>query len=122
MPRPQDPVELVVLSVLAHEPLYGYAITKRIETRSSGELAVGPGVLYPLLKRLERDGLVAATWDAVRSDRAAEEPSPGRRRKWYRLTPKGQRRLHQHIGAHRARVRLIEAFIGPGPAAQEESA
>ena len=48
--------DLVVLSVLADAPLYGYAITKRVAAQSGGTMKLGPGVLYPLLHQLEREG------------------------------------------------------------------
>ncbi len=103
--------ELVVLSVLDEEPLYGYAITKKVAARSEGGFAVPPGVLYPLLARLEKDGLIGSSWEEVRSERS-EGDGPGRRRKWYRLTPKGRRRLAQRIESHRGYLAMIEAFIG----------
>jgi DNA-binding PadR family transcriptional regulator len=114
MPKRPDQAlsELVVLSVLAEEPLYGYAIAKRVAARSDDRLRLTPGVLYPLLKKLETLGLVSATWDSVRSDRA-DEGSEGRRRKWYRLSTKGRRRLAQHAQAHREHLRLVEAFLPP---------
>lgn len=114
MPKPADATlsELVVLSVLAEAPLYGYAIAKRVASRSEDELRLTPGVLYPLLKKLERAGLVTATWETIRSERAGED-SDGRRRKWYRLSAKGRRRLSQHADAQRRRQRLVEAFLPP---------
>jgi PadR family transcriptional regulator PadR len=74
-------------------------------------MRMAPGVLYPLMTRLERDGLVRATWEEVRSDRS-EEDAPGRRRKWYELTPKGRRRLESRIASHRAYLAIIDSFIG----------
>jgi PadR family transcriptional regulator PadR len=115
-----DPNELVALGVLADEPLYGYAIARRVAARSDDRLRLTPGILYPLLRRLEKQGLVTATWEVVRSDRA-EPGSEGRRRKWYRLSARGRRRLEQQIRAHREYQSVIESFIGPGgtvPAAE----
>lgn len=114
MPRNAETAlsEFVVLSVLADGPLYGYAIAKRVAARSSDRLRLTPGVLYPLLKRLETGGLVTASWETVRSERA-EEGSEGRRRKWYSLSAKGRRRLAQHARAQRERQRLVEAFLPP---------
>lgn len=107
--RPDD-AELVVLSVLAEEPLYGYAITKAVAARSGGEIRLSPGVLYPLLARLEGQKLIASEWEEVKSDRA-DEAAGGRRRKWYRLSAKGRRRLEQRVDAHRAYLHKIAAFI-----------
>ena len=121
MPRfKHDPTELVVLAVLRDGPRYGYAITKEVSTRSGGEMRVPPSALYPLLARLEKSGLVAAQWEEIKSERAAEH-APGRRRKWYRLTPKGRRRLDKRIGAHRAYVTLMQAFIAEPSAGPEEA-
>lgn len=111
----RDALEMVVLSVIGEGPAYGYAITKKIETRSAGELAAGPSVLYPLLKRLEKHGLVEPSWEEVRSERA-EPGSRGRRRKWYSLTDKGRRKLAQHVERHRRHTAMLDAFIGEGEA------
>lgn len=111
-------LEMVVLSVVGETPAYGYAITKKIDARAEGAIKAGPSVLYPLLKRLESQGYVQASWETVRSDRAGEE-SDGRRRKWYRLTPKGARRLEQAVRRHRAHTAMLEAFIQAGPGAGE---
>jgi PadR family transcriptional regulator PadR len=113
MPRPdppQDRNELVVLSILQEAEQYGYAISKTVQARSEGELRLTPGALYPLLARLEKQGLIASRGEEVRSDRA-DPGARGRTRKWYRLTERGRRRLARQIEAHRAHVRLIEAFI-----------
>jgi len=104
--------ELVVLSVLAEAPLYGYAIAKRVAVRSDDRLRLSPGVLYPLLKKLEKAGLVEATWETVHSERA-EADSAGRRRKWYRLSAKGKKRLAHHAAAQREHQRLVETFLPP---------
>jgi PadR family transcriptional regulator PadR len=116
MPNPDfkpDAAELVVLSVLSEEPLYGYAITKLVAARSDDRMRLPPGLLYPLLSKMEAQGLIASSWDAVKSERA-EDDGPGRKRKWYRLTPKGQKRLRQGIDAHRKYQAIIDRFIPPG--------
>jgi len=118
---------MLILSVLADKPLYGYAITKDLSARSGGELKMTPGVLYPLLARLERSGLIASTWEVIRSDRRPEEidggddAEGGRRRKWYRLTAKGKRQLAQSVKAHNAYVAMLRAFL-PDSGAKEEEA
>jgi len=114
-----DPTELVILAVLSEEALYGYAITKRVAARSEGEIKLSPGVLYPLLSSLERQGLILSTWETVRAGRAAggdatgqEAETQGRKRKWYKLSAKGRKRLQQHVQAHRAYLRMIDSFLG----------
>lgn len=76
--------ELAVLSVLAEEPLHGYELARRIEERTAGGLRFTLASLYPLLYRLERRGAVAGAWKTAGN---------GRRRRYYRLTPRGRRQL-----------------------------
>jgi DNA-binding PadR family transcriptional regulator len=106
----QTHAELLVLSVLAEGSSYGYAVSKAIEAGSGGEFSLGPARLYPLLSRLEKQGLVTTSWEEVRSA-DAEPGAAGRRRKWYTLSAKGERRLAQHVAAHRRYTALIEAFL-----------
>jgi PadR family transcriptional regulator, regulatory protein PadR len=114
MPDPElkpDAAELVVLSVLSEGSLYGYAISKLVAARSEDRMRLPPGLLYPLLARMEAQGLIASSWDEVKSERA--EGGQGRKRKWYRLTAKGQRRLAHGIDTHRKYQAIIERFIPP---------
>jgi len=76
-------LDLMVLSVLAQGPQYGYLLQKALDESSQGRVRLAAGTMYPLLHRLEDAGWIDSTWD----------DSTGRRRKWYRLTPKGQKRL-----------------------------
>ena len=107
-----DSAELVVLSLLAEGEKYGYMLSKEASSKSEGKLRLTPGVLYPLLRELETQGLITSSWEEVRSDRA-EDDGEGRKRKWYRLSAKGKKRLTQRIHAHRAYRAIIDAFIGP---------
>ena len=75
----------LVLSILAQGESYGYEIIQQVRALSGGALAWTDGMLYPVLHRLERDGLVQAQW------RVSET---GRRRKYYRLSPMGEQALH----------------------------
>ena len=78
--------ELLLLSVLEARPRHGYELGKLIETRSGGRLVFHIDSLYPLLYRLEERGWIKGTW--------VEKPGE-RRRRFYRLTPAGQRVLLQ---------------------------
>ncbi len=116
--------DLLVLSVLADGALYGYAITKRVAAQSDEQIRLTPGVLYPLLHRMEKQGLLRANWDEVRAEREGDGgdysiESGGRKRKWYRLSAKGRRRLAQRVASHRACQRLLESFL---PSSGEEPA
>ena len=74
----------LVLAILSEGESYGYAIIKRVDELSGGELQWTDGMLYPVLHRLERAGLVKASWGQAES---------GRRRKYYRLTDRGSKEL-----------------------------
>ena len=74
----------LVLAILAAGDSYGYAILKRVRELSGGELNWTDGMLYPVLHRLERSGLIEARWDQAKS---------GRRRKYYRVTEAGRKQL-----------------------------
>src|SRR5690348_12249694 len=74
----------LVLAILSEGDSYGYAIIKRVTELSGGHLQWTDGMLYPVLHRLERQGLVEAEW-------AASEI--GRRRKYYRITREGRAQL-----------------------------
>ena len=101
--------DLLVLSVLADQPLYGYAISKEVAARTDGQIRLTPGVLYPLLHKMEVQKLLVASWDEVKSD--TNEGDAGRKRKWYRLSAKGKRKLEQRIAAHRTHQQLLESFL-----------
>ncbi|QUB99165.1 PadR family transcriptional regulator [Cellulosimicrobium cellulans] len=74
----------LVLGILADGESYGYAILKRVDELSGGRMQWTDGMLYPLLHRLERLGLVEASWGT--SD-------VGRRRKHYAITAAGREAL-----------------------------
>jgi PadR family transcriptional regulator PadR len=76
--------ELLVLSLLEAQPRHGYDISKLIEVRSGGALTFHVTSLYPLLHRLEGEGLIAGKW--------VEKPEQ-RRRRYYRLTAGGRQVL-----------------------------
>src|SRR5688572_30695068 len=76
----------LVLAILDEGESYGYAILKRIDELSAGEMEWTDGMLYPLLHRLDRLGYVEATWDA---------PPGGRRRRYYRITSAGRNALSE---------------------------
>ena len=76
----------LVLSILAEGESYGYAIIKRVRRLSDGRLEWTDGMLYPVLHRLERQGLIRSF------ERISEA---GRKRKYYRLETKGGETLQQ---------------------------
>ena len=74
----------IVLAILAEADSYGYAVLSRVRELSGGRMEWTDGMLYPVLHRLERLELVEARWEVAES---------GRRRKYYRITPRGRAQL-----------------------------
>jgi PadR family transcriptional regulator PadR len=72
---------MLVLAVIGDGELYGYEIAQTIRDHSGGAFAPSEGSLYPTLHRLELDGALEATW---------RDGDKGPRRRYYRLTKKGQ--------------------------------
>ena len=84
---PPGTLELMILTILAREPLHGYGVSQRLGTLSGDEFQVNPGSLFPTLYRLEQDGKLKAEWGASDNNRQA---------KFYRLTPAGRKQLDRH--------------------------
>lgn len=75
---------LLILRVLSDEPMYGFQLIEALRERTGGVLDFAEGMLYPMLHKLERAGLLAAEW----------RPSlDGPPRKYYHLTPAGAAEL-----------------------------
>jgi|SRR4051794_33749845 PadR family transcriptional regulator PadR len=72
----------LILSILSEGESYGYAIIQRVRELSEGRLEWTDGMLYPVLHRLERDGLIASEW---------REGDTGHERKYYRLSQQGHK-------------------------------
>ena len=90
MSKPSDLVQgtldMLVLKILALEPLNGWAISKRLKAMSSNVLEVSDGSLYPALHKLEQQGWISAEW----------KPSANNRRaKFYSLTRLGRKQLER---------------------------
>jgi len=76
-------LESMLLASLRGGPAHGYAIAQKLCLLSEGVLDLPEGTIYPALHRLERDGLVKSDWAEV----------SGRRRRVYKLTAKGRRKV-----------------------------
>jgi PadR family transcriptional regulator, regulatory protein PadR len=74
----------LVLAILADGDSYGYAILQRVRELSGGEMEWTDGMLYPVLHRLEKAGLIESRWETAET---------GRKRKYYRVTETGREQL-----------------------------
>ena len=88
----------MILAILSRGETYGYAIIRQIREVSGTQIEWTDGMLYPVLHRLERNGLVAAKWGSSES---------GRRRRYYRLTKEGRAQLE----AERKRWQIVDATL-----------
>jgi PadR family transcriptional regulator, regulatory protein PadR len=90
MTRPTDLVQgtldLLLLKILALQPMHGWAVGQRLRQVSGDVLQVSDGSLYPALHKLEQEGWITAEW---------KTSELGRRAKYYSLTRLGRRQLEQ---------------------------
>jgi PadR family transcriptional regulator, regulatory protein PadR len=94
-------LDLCLLAVVEEAPAYGYEMTKRLRAR--GLSTVGEGSIYPLLGRLEREGLV---------DTQRETSDGGPPRKYYRASREGKQELASGVAEWRAAREAIDAVLG----------
>ena len=100
----QGTLDLLILKVVALEPMHGWAIARRIRQMSSDVLLVGQSALYPALHKLEQEGWIQAEWKQTENNRRA---------KFYELTKPGRR----HLEAETASWELIAGAIAAAIAA-----
>ena len=111
MSKPSDLVQgtldLLLLKIVALEPLHGWAISLRLKQISGDILQVSDGSLYPALHKLEQEGWIASDWQVTEN---------GRRAKFYSLTRLGRKALDREAanwerlsGAISRIIRLEEA-------------
>ena len=82
----QGTLDLLLLKIIALEPLHGWAISQRLKQVSNDQLQASDGSVYPALQKLELAGWIRSEW---------KTSELGRRAKFYALTPAGRRRLTQ---------------------------
>jgi PadR family transcriptional regulator, regulatory protein PadR len=88
----QGTLDVLILKIVALEPLHGYGIAQRIRQTSRDVLQVQQGSLYPALHRLEKRGWLRAEWG---------EAETGREAKFYSLTRVGRK---QHCCPRQAQI------------------
>ena len=106
MSKPSDLVQgtldLLLLKIVALEPLHGWAISQRLKQVSGDELQVSDGSLYPALYKLEQEGWIRAEW---------KTSELGRRAKFYSLTASGRRKLEEETEEWRRLSSAISRVI-----------
>jgi len=100
----QGTLDLLILRVVALEPMHGWAIGQRIQQMSNGELRVGQGSLYPALHKLEQNGWIGAQWG---------ESENNRRAKYYSLTRAGRKALDKETAEWERLSMAISLVLKP---------
>ena len=108
MTRPNDllqgTLDLLILRVLALEPMHGWAIGQRIRQMSSDELRVGQSALYPALHKLEQQGWIEAEWATSENNRRA---------KYYKLTAAGRKALKNETAQWQRLSAAVSMVVKP---------
>ncbi len=94
-------LDLLLLAALRAEPAHGYRVVELLRERSEGLFELGEGTVYPALYRLERSGLLVSAWDSA----------SGRKRRVYRLTPRGEKMLTTKRSEWRAFANAVRAVV-----------
>jgi PadR family transcriptional regulator len=106
MSKPSDLVQgtldLLILKILALEPMHGWAISQRLSQISQDALQVSDGSLYPALHKLEQEGWIKAEW---------RTSDLGRRAKYYELTRPGRKQLERESANWKRLSTAISAVV-----------
>ena len=96
---------VLILSLLAEQPMYGYQIARELERRSEGYFTMKEGLLYPALHRMEQDDLLSSEWRTV---------AGARRRKYYFITEQGRKVLASSVAEWTTFTEQLMRVIGGG--------
>src|SRR5262249_6740420 len=100
--------ELLILHLLAERSMHGYELVQAIGTHTAGGLEFGEGCIYPILHRLESEGMLDGRRHSV----------GGRSRVVYRVTPKGRRELARSVSDWRRVVAAVNHCLQGGERGQ----
>jgi DNA-binding PadR family transcriptional regulator len=96
----------IILALLSKGEDYGYSIIQKVKQVSQGRLEWADGMLYPVLQRMEMDGLIASQWKL---------PGGNRPRRYYTITEPGRRELESELAGWRnvwqALTRILEPAL-----------
>lgn len=99
-------LKTIVLKLLSERgPMYGYEITQSVKEQTKGQITLTFGALYPVLHKLEQEGLLLT--ESVEVD--------GRLRKYYSVTPRGGEAAAQKVSDFERFVEAVRALLQPMP-------
>jgi PadR family transcriptional regulator, regulatory protein PadR len=99
----QGTLDLLLLKILALQPLHAWAVSQRLRQVSGDVLHVSDGSLYPALHKLEQEGWITAEWKMTEN---------GRRAKFYSLTRPGRRCLEREVAKWERLSSAISGVVG----------
>lgn len=94
--------EILLLALLADEPMYGYQISQELAKRSGGYFDMKEGLLYPTLHRMQKDGLLTSEW---------RKAGAARRRKYYAITATGHEQLQSQSDEWQVFMQKLQEMI-----------
>ena len=89
----QGTLDLLILRIIAREPMHGWGIMQRLRVLTDGLFQVTPGSLFPALQRLEDNGWATGSWNATEHNRRA---------KYYAITKSGRKQLAREEASWKA--------------------
>lgn len=95
-------LEMLVLEIICQQPTYGYELIAQLKERSAELFSLKEGTLYPILYRLEDDGMISAAWS-----QGSGKTAP---KKMYTATEKGHAERHRRHGAWVTFYRTVNRF------------
>jgi len=98
----QGTLDLLLLKILALEPMNGFAISQRLKQVSGEVLQVSDGSLYPALHKLEQEGWISAEWKSSENNRRA---------KFYRITKAGRKQLDSEVTQWAQAAGIVTRFL-----------
>jgi DNA-binding PadR family transcriptional regulator len=96
--------DVLILSLLEREPMYGYLLIRELERRSGGFFRFPEGTLYPALHRLEKGGLVTGRWLRLAN---------GQERRYYSLTEQGRAWLAERLRTWENFASAVDMVLRP---------
>ena len=98
-------VKTLILKLLSQKrQMYGYEITQRVEELSKGDIKLTYGALYPILYKLEADGLLVTSTEVV----------DNRARKYYALTPEGKKLAKEKVSELQRFTEILKSILNDG--------
>jgi len=94
----------IILAILARGEDYGYNIIQKVKKQTEGTLAWTDGMLYPVLQRMEMDGLIVSRWKASEGERP---------RRYYLITEQGRREFENELVGWRCVWKALRKFSAP---------